>query len=309
MPLVGAAAPDFKRESVASPHPVSGRLRTMHAVCQLANGGCNITPPFKSILLNDGRIDICAPRWSKTPALQQHATFAIGQTSMLVLEVEFNICGAAPGSGDDASTRGRWASAALAIHDATLAWLLPGKTARRTGTAPGPGPGPHPCGPLGIVRGVDVESAPPRRPYGSVAQLVEQYPFKVLVLGSSPSRPKSLGFGVGILIRSRVRNTRRLEASPPQPAGVTPRACPPLRIRLVAGHREPVVHAQPRTLANDLRLRKTDERGVYTAWLPFDPRLGCQGCKPLEGGDEFGAAIGIARIVDKIHTNENVARR
>ena len=30
-----------------------------------------------------------------------------------------------------------------------------------------------------------------RHIYGSVAQLVEQYPFKVLVLGSSPSRPKS----------------------------------------------------------------------------------------------------------------------
>jgi hypothetical protein len=29
----------------------------------------------------------------------------------------------------------------------------------------------------------------PRHIYGSVAQLVEQYPFKVLVLGSSPSRP------------------------------------------------------------------------------------------------------------------------
>jgi hypothetical protein len=28
-----------------------------------------------------------------------------------------------------------------------------------------------------------------RHIYGSVAQLVEQYPFKVLVLGSSPSRP------------------------------------------------------------------------------------------------------------------------
>jgi hypothetical protein len=81
-------------------------------------------------------------------ALQQHATFVIEQTSMLVLEVEFNICGPPPGSGDDASTRGRWASDALAIHEATLAWLLPGKAHAEPARHPGPDRDRTPAAPL-----------------------------------------------------------------------------------------------------------------------------------------------------------------
>ena len=48
---------------------------------------------------------------------------------------------------------------------------------------------------------------------GSVAQLVEQYPFKVLVLGSSPSRPtipvrtfQPLGVFAGIRFKRSVAN-------------------------------------------------------------------------------------------------------
>src|SRR5579872_1548793 len=46
-------------------------------------------------------------------------------------------------------------------------------------------------------------------PFGSVAQLVEQYPFKVLVLGSSPSRPTSHDLGVFAGMRFRRSAARR----------------------------------------------------------------------------------------------------
>lgn len=50
-----------------------------------------MTPASKSILLNDGHIDICAPAWSNVRAMQHRTVFDIRQTSMLVLEVESNI--------------------------------------------------------------------------------------------------------------------------------------------------------------------------------------------------------------------------
>jgi hypothetical protein len=42
--------------------------------------------------------------------------------------------------------------------------------------------------------------------------------------------------------------------------------------------------------------------------LPFDPGLGGEVGEPLERGDELGPAIGIARIIERIDADEQVAR-
>ena len=77
---------------------------------------------------------------------------------------------------------------------------------------------------------------------------------------------------------------------------------------VVAGPAHASVEAEARRLPRDIRLGHVLERGVNLERLSLDPRLGREFRQPLERGDELGPAIGIARIIERIDADEQVAR-
>ena len=117
----------------------------MHVVCQLCGWGMQHYSLLQSILLNDGRIDIFAPAWSKLPALQHSATLTFIQCQCWCWKSN-------PTSGDRPRNVGAaghplttadWTGAIEGARDDALPGLLPGKRARsrrdtraRAGTAP-----------------------------------------------------------------------------------------------------------------------------------------------------------------------------
>ena len=82
----------------------------------------------------------------------------------------------------------------------------------------------------------------------------------------------------------------------------------PARRRIVARPAQPQVEPEPRALAHDIGLGHVLERGVDAETLALDPGLGRERGHVLERGDEFGAAIGIARIIERIDPDYQVAR-
>src|SRR5262249_29480886 len=75
-----------------------------------------------------------------------------------------------------------------------------------------------------------------------------------------------------------------------------------------AAVREPVVEAESDTAADDVRLAQRDERRVHAEARALDAGARRQAGEALEGGDELGAAIGIARIVERVDADDDVVR-
>src|SRR6185503_6281989 len=108
-----------------------------------------------------------------------------------------------------------------------------------------------------------------------------------------PSVPRGIG------------DARGREALAAQPARIAAPARPSLGIGVVARHGEREIHAPLRALADDLRLGHAHERRLDGEAMPLDRSPGREVRHALEGVQVFGAAIGIARIVDRVGPGED----
>ena len=77
---------------------------------------------------------------------------------------------------------------------------------------------------------------------------------------------------------------------------------------IVARPAQPHVDAQPLALAHDIRLGHMLERRMDREALALDARLGGDLRQPFERRDELRPAVGIARIIQRIDPDEQVAR-
>ncbi len=98
------------------------------------------------------------------------------------------------------------------------------------------------------------------------------------------------------------------ESFAPEPAAVAAPAGAAVRVRLVARHRHRVVDAERRAAADDVRLGELDERRVQTDGLALDGRTRREIREVLEGADECGPAVRVARVVHGVHADVDVAR-
>src|SRR5471032_2985148 len=103
-----------------------------------------------------------------------------------------------------------------------------------------------------------------------------------------------------------IGNAGRLEAGFAQPAGIALTAGQAVRIGLVAGHGEPVVHAELHALSDDLRLAHGDEGRMQHQRRAFDRGLGREVGQALERLHILRPAVGIAGIIDGVRAEENV---
>ena len=78
--------------------------------------------------------------------------------------------------------------------------------------------------------------------------------------------------------------------------------------RIVAAVAQPGVEPEPLRFPRDIRLAHVLQRRMDRERLALHPCLGGEVGQLLEFGDEFGPAIGIARIVERIDADEQVAR-
>src|SRR4029077_17488669 len=77
-------------------------------------------------------------------------------------------------------------------------------------------------------------------------------------------------------------------------------------VRLITGHRGAEIHAEPHTLADDLRLRQADERCVHATRVSLDCGARCKHRHFFKRADELCSAVGVPRIIDCVYTDENV---
>ncbi len=78
---------------------------------------------------------------------------------------------------------------------------------------------------------------------------------------------------------------------------------------VVAGMGDGVVHAERNAATDDVGLGHVRERGVdFEAMIVvgLDAGFGAEVGGALEGGDELGAAVGVAGVVDRVHADEDV---
>ncbi len=110
---------------------------------------------------------------------------------------------------------------------------------------------------------------------------------------------------VSAQVPRRIGNAGRHEPLAPQPARVASTARTPLLVRAVAGHRERVIDAELDAAADDLRLRERHERRVDRDRRTLHAALRRQPRERLERRDELGTTIRIARIVDRVHADDD----
>src|SRR3569623_3739138 len=87
-------------------------------------------------------------------------------------------------------------------------------------------------------------------------------------------------------------------AAPARAAGI---------VRLIARHRESVIDAEACARRDDLRLAHLDERRAHGEVRALHTGLGRETRERLEGRDEGRPTIGIARVIDRLRADEDVA--
>ncbi|EAT09859.1 hypothetical protein SKA58_05360 [Sphingomonas sp. SKA58] len=117
-----------------------------------------------------------------------------------------------------------------------------------------------------------------------------------------------LGLGRLHGIDGGIGQARFLIALGAQPAAVAQSAMLAIGRGIIAGPADPGVQAQSIGLARDVRLGHILQRGVDADRMPLHPRLGGERRHLLESVDKFGPAIGIARVIERIDADEDVAR-
>lgn len=86
-------------------------------------------------------------------------------------------------------------------------------------------------------------------------------------------------------------------------------ARPSLGIWIITTERQPVIHSQRRSAPNDFGFRKLNQRRVNPPRSSsFDSRLRRHLGQSLKARDEFRTAIGVAAVINGIHSSEDVER-
>jgi len=101
---------------------------------------------------------------------------------------------------------------------------------------------------------------------------------------------------------------RSLEPVTPNAATVATATGFAAAVRLVARHRGGIVHTEFGPPADDFGLGEIDERGVDFDLASLYPHLGPKVREPFEGSHEGWPAVGIARVVDSVDADEQMAR-
>ena len=113
----------------------------------------------------------------------------------------------------------------------------------------------------------------------------------------------------GLAILQWVNQSVLAKSFLPQYAGVAAAARRASRRRIVTTAGQPVVHAKLQSLADDLGLGQRNQRRMNRQGLPtLHAGLGREIGHPLKGRDELRPAVRVAAIVQRIHSDEDVAR-
>src|SRR5574340_985818 len=91
-----------------------------------------------------------------------------------------------------------------------------------------------------------------------------------------------------------------------QAAGIAPAAGPPFAIRLIAGHRQAVIHAELDAAPDNLRLGPVDERRMDMEGAAFHRGAGGEIGHFLEGREILRPAVRVARVIHRIDADENL---
>src|SRR6478735_3021951 len=106
----------------------------------------------------------------------------------------------------------------------------------------------------------------------------------------------------GILpdVARRILDARGRKTRASQAAGFAAPARTALLVRLVAGHREREVDAEPQAFLDDARLAPVQERCVQLQSAALNTGARGDAREMREGVDKLRPAIGIARVVDRV---------
>lgn len=112
---------------------------------------------------------------------------------------------------------------------------------------------------------------------------------------------------LNIAIACPVFNTGCCETCTPDTAGVAHAARTTRFVGLIAGYGETVIDAERQTGAYDVFLGQVDQRRVDGDPVAFNRGFGGEVRQSFKRVDEFGAAVGVAGIVDGVDAGEYVA--
>src|SRR3546814_13503506 len=107
-----------------------------------------------------------------------------------------------------------------------------------------------------------------------------------------------------VLMRRRPPRSTRTDTLFPY-TNALPISMQPFRRRVVARPAHPRVHAEPRRFGGDVGLGHMLERGVDAEFDALVAVARRQRRKIFDAGDEFGATVGIARIVERIDSDDD----
>src|SRR4051812_10233921 len=125
--------------------------------------------------------------------------------------------------------------------------------------------------------------------------------------GEAVREGSALGFAI-LAHEERIGHAGFAESFCTKYAAVAGPAGPAVRPRIVAAVRETVIEAEPVAVADDLGFAHRDERRVDAEAAALDAGAGAEIGDTLEGGDEFGSAVGVAGIIERIDADDDVAR-
>src|SRR5262245_26568610 len=112
----------------------------------------------------------------------------------------------------------------------------------------------------------------------------------------------------GSAIENRIGDSSFGESLRAQDATVTALARTSVCAGIIAAVREAIVEVQGYPLSDDIGLCQANQRRVHTKFRAFDTGPGCHRGEPLECVNEFRTAVRIARVVQCIDADHDVAR-
>src|SRR5258706_2822172 len=109
-------------------------------------------------------------------------------------------------------------------------------------------------------------------------------------------------------VAGRIGYAGSVESGPAQPARIAAAAGQALGVGLVARQGEAEIDPEFEPAPYDLGLAERDQWGRDLDPAALDSDLGGELREPLEGGDELGAAVGIARVIDRVDADIDLLR-
>src|SRR5439155_2342794 len=106
---------------------------------------------------------------------------------------------------------------------------------------------------------------------------------------------------------SRIRDARLEEPLGAQRAAVTVAARTASRPRIVTAGGQTVIEPERHTSPDDVGFSEGDERRMDAKGRAFDAGASGHGREPLEGRNEFRPAVRVPRIIERVHTDDDIA--